>query len=85
VGNEFLNFVKEQGLPGWTVLVIGGGTIIAAVISVLGALAIAWVNAFAAVRLDREKALRDHRRAMSMVFATTSDDPGRSSVAVVRS
>lgn len=29
----------------------------------MGALAIAWVNAFASVRLDREKALRDHRRA----------------------
>jgi hypothetical protein len=63
VGNDVLNFVKEQGLPGWTILVIGGGTIIAAVISVLGALAIAGVNAFAAVRLDPEKALRDHHRA----------------------
>jgi len=63
VGNDFLNFVKEQGLPGWAILVIGGGTIIAAVISVLGALATAWVNAFAAIRLDQERALRDHRRA----------------------
>jgi hypothetical protein len=62
VGNDLLNFVREQGLPGWTVLVLGGGTIIAAVISFVGAFAIAWVNAFAAVRLDREKALRDHRR-----------------------
>jgi hypothetical protein len=63
VGNDVLNFVKEHGLPAWTVLVIGGGTVIAAVISFLGAFAIAWVNAFSAVRLDREKALRDHRRA----------------------
>ncbi|MGH7486389.1 MAG: hypothetical protein ACRD3J_27060, partial [Thermoanaerobaculia bacterium] len=63
MGNDLLNVVREHGLPGWTVLVIGGGTIIAAVISFIGAIAIAWVNAFAAVRLDREKALRDHRRA----------------------
>lgn len=63
MGNDLLNFVRDQGLPGWTVLVIGGGTIIAAVISFFGAFAIAWVNARAAVRLDLERALREHRRA----------------------
>ena len=62
MGSDFLNFVSEQGLPWWIVLLIGGGTIVAALISFLGAFAIAWVNARAAVRLDLERSLRDHRR-----------------------
>jgi len=57
---DIQKFVTELGLPAWTVLVIAGGAIVGALISAIAGVVIAWINSRAAVRLDREKALREH-------------------------
>ena len=60
---DIQKFVTELGLPAWTVLVIAGGAIVGALISAIAGVVIAWINSRAAVRLDREKALREHHIA----------------------
>jgi hypothetical protein len=62
---ELLTIAERYGLPGWAVLVIGGGTIVAAVISFLQGIIVAWINAAAAKRLAANEAVRVHRRELA--------------------
>ena len=62
---ELFDVLNRYGLPGWAVILIGGGTIVAALITSLSALLISAVNAWAAKRVAVYAAHREHRAAMS--------------------
>jgi hypothetical protein len=60
---ELVDAVASYGLPGWTIIVLGGGAIVAALITALQAIVIAAVNARAARLLAADTAHREHRLA----------------------
>jgi hypothetical protein len=59
---ELLDLLKQYGLPGWALLLIGGGTIVAAIISSVNAILVAIINAWAAKRVAIYTAHREYRK-----------------------
>jgi hypothetical protein len=62
---DFIDFLNRYGLPGWTVIVIGAGTIVASLIGALNAWSVAWFNVRASRLLEASTANREHRLAAS--------------------
>ena len=62
---ELLDLLNKYGLPGWALILIGGGTIVAAIISSINALGVAVINAWAAKRVAVYAAHREYRATMS--------------------
>jgi len=65
---ELLDVFNRYGLPGWALIVIGGGTIVAALITSVSALTIAAINAWAAKRIAVYAAHREHRVSTSVAL-----------------
>lgn len=65
MSKELLDLATSYGLPGWAVLVIGGGTIVAAVISAFAAVFSAALNVWSARRLALDAAHRERREVLA--------------------
>jgi len=65
MSDQFLLFVNQYGLPAWGVLIIGAGTIVAAIITAIQALIVALINAWAAQRVATYNAHRERRATLA--------------------
>lgn len=86
---EALELINSYGLPGWVTLIIGGGTIVAAVITAMQAILVAWIAAWSArrvaiytahkdYRLELAKPVRSMVRRVAPVCLTIRSEGGRS-------
>jgi hypothetical protein len=68
---EFLEALNSQGLPGWVIILIGGATIVAAVLAFVQSLIVAFVNAWASKRVAVYTARREDRQRLRDAIDTT--------------
>ena len=64
MSKELLDFLNAQGLAGLGVIIIGAGTVVAAIITALNAWAVAWFNARATRQLAIDAAHRELRKKL---------------------
>lgn len=58
---DIIEVLNKYGLPGWALLLIGGGTIVAAIIALVNGLIVAVINARATKRVAVYTAHREYR------------------------
>jgi hypothetical protein len=61
MGDAFLTYLRENELSGWVILIIGGGTVVAALITAIQAVVVAAINAWSAKRIAVYNAHRERR------------------------
>lgn len=71
---ELFELLDRYGLPGWAAVLIGGGTIVAALITAVSALMAATINAWSAKCVAIYAAHREHRATMTAEVVTRVRD-----------